>query len=151
MAGRPSKQNGIDVAKVEKMAASGFTNDQLAVALDVNVRTVYDWCDEHSEYFWPEFSQAIKRGKPIVDDKVERSLFERACGYEHPDVHISNFQGDITVTPTVKKYPPETLAAIFWLKNRRPKKWRDKHEVEHSGSISIADRMREARERAKAS
>jgi hypothetical protein len=33
--------------------------------------------------------------------------------------------------PYIERYPPDTTAAIFWLKNRRPKAWRDKHEMEH--------------------
>jgi len=34
------------------------------------------------------------------------------------------------IVPTVKHYPPDTTAAIFWLKNRQPAKWREKQEVE---------------------
>jgi hypothetical protein len=51
-------------------------------------------------------------------------------GYSHPDVHVSNYQGEITVTPLVKHYAPDPVACIFWLKNRRPDLWRDK--VDHS-------------------
>lgn len=31
----------------------------------------------------------------------------------------------------IEHYPPDTTAAIFWLKNRQPAKWRDKKEVEN--------------------
>ncbi len=57
-------------------------------------------------------------------------------GYSHPAVHVSNYQGDITLTPITKHYPPDTVAAIFWLKNRQPAKWRDtKHLDVHKRSI----------------
>lgn len=66
-------------------------------------------------------------------------MFERATYYSHPDTHISNFQGDITVTPLTKHYPPDTTACIFWLKNRKPKDWRDKVEsdVHVTGEIIV--------------
>ena len=41
--------------------------------------------------------------------------------------------GAIAMTPIRKVYPPDTTAAIFWLKNRKPEEWRDKQAVEHSG------------------
>ena len=31
----------------------------------------------------------------------------------------------------------DTTAQIFWLKNRRPDKWRDKRDLEHSGGINV--------------
>jgi hypothetical protein len=31
--------------------------------------------------------------------------------------------------PYTERYPPDTAAAIFWLKNRQPKHWRDKVET----------------------
>jgi len=74
----------------------------------------------------PEFSESLKGGKDLVDAEVAAKLFHRAMGYEHEDVHVSNYQGVITVTPLVKHYPPDTTAAIFWLKNRQPQRWRDK-------------------------
>lgn len=36
----------------------------------------------------------------------------------------------------VKEVAPDTTAQIFWLKNRKPDKWRDKQDVEHSGTIT---------------
>jgi hypothetical protein len=41
----------------------------------------------------------------------------------------------------VEHIPPDVIACIFWLKNRRPELWRDKHDVEHSGEVGIADRF----------
>ena len=66
----------------------------------------------------------------MSDGEVERSLFEKAMGYEHPSIHFWNHMGDVSQTPYIKKYAPDTTAQIFWLKNRQPKKWRDKTEVD---------------------
>ncbi len=76
-----------------------------------------------------------KKGKEIADAEVAKALYRRALGYEHPDVHITNYQGEITETEIIKYYPPDTAAAFIWLKNRSG--WRDKQEVEHSGGVNM--------------
>ena len=132
--GAPSKQPTVDLEMVKKLADAGLTNDQLAVALNVSTSTVKNWKSPKNETFWPEFLTAIKSGKSLSDDKVERSLWERAIGYEHEDVHITAYEGDVTETPIVKHYPPDTAAAFIWLKNRRPEKWRDRREIGVDGN-----------------
>jgi len=81
---------------------------------------------------FPEFSGSLEAGKEEADSVVAQSLFHRATGYSHPDVDIKLFKGKIITTKLTKHYPPDSTAAIFWLKNRQPKQWRDKQEVEHS-------------------
>lgn len=129
---RPSKFNDDLVDRAFFLAQKGFTDAEIAKALGIAVDTIYDWRKNK-----PEFSEALKLGKDEADAKVERSLYEKATGYSHPDVHISNFQGEITVTPITKHYPPDTTAGIFWMKNRRPAEWRDKQEVQHDGKLEI--------------
>lgn len=107
-----------------KLCALGATNDQLADFFEVATRTIETWIADKQP-----FRDAVLNAKQIADEKVVRSLFERATGYSHPDVHVSNFQGDITITPLVKHYAPDTTAAIFWLKNRDQKNWRDRTEL----------------------
>lgn len=46
-----------------------------------------------------------------------------------------------------RELPPDTTAGIFWLKNRKPKDWRDKQEVELSGNVGMTDALKKARER----
>ena len=48
------------------------------------------------------------------------------------------------ITPSVPSVPhtnplvpPDTTAAIFWLKNRRPDRWRDKQDIKLSGGVDI--------------
>lgn len=106
-----------------ELCLGGCTDVELSKAFDVAVSTLYDWKLAH-----PEFAEAIKQGKAHADDRVEESLFARATGYSHPDMHIGVWQGAAVVTPITKHYPPDSTAMIFWLKNRRPKDWRDKTE-----------------------
>lgn len=124
--GRPSKFSKQMCAQVTKLCRLGATDKELADFFEVSEVTINAWKTEH-----PEFLKSIKRGKEIADAEVADKLFHRATGYSHPDVHISNFQGAITVTPLTKHYAPDTAAAFIWLKNRRPDLWRDR--IEHTG------------------
>ena len=73
----------------------------------------------------PEISEALKKGKEVVDIQVENALLKRALGYEYTEerIEISEKDGK-KVIQTVKQVIPDTTAIIFWLKNRRPGKWR---------------------------
>ena len=122
--GRPSAFTPEMMRQTRFLCERGCTDAELADFFGVCEKTLNNWKKAH-----PEFLQSLKEGKAVADIRVQRSLFERATGYSHPDVHISNFQGAITATPVTKHYPPDTTAAIFWLKNRRPDEWRDKVDL----------------------
>ena len=122
--GRPSKFQPEFITQAEKLCKLGATDQEVADFFEVDVRTVYRWKGENEA-----FCQALKIGKDVADDRVERSLFARANGYEHDEVDIRVVANTIVQTPIRKYYPPDTTAAIFWLKNRR-KEWRDKAEIE---------------------
>lgn len=122
--GRPSAFREEFIERAHKLAMTGATDVQVADSFGVSETTLNNWKRK-----FPAFLTALKKGKDDADDQVIASLFHRATGYSHPDVHVSNYQGEITVTPLVKHYPPDTTAAIFWLKNRKPRDWRDKTEV----------------------
>jgi hypothetical protein len=122
--GRPSKYRDAFARKMGVAARLGATDEQIAEILGVSVDSITRWKQKH-----PEFCGALKAGKDEADNRVEMSLFQRATGYSHPDVHVSNYQGNITLTPITKHYAPDTTAAIFWLKNRRPQEWRDRQEL----------------------
>jgi len=131
--GRPSKYDIVDLEQAKILAEKGFTDRDFADLYQVNIDTIYEWKKKHEE-----FSDTLKEGKAIADNKVERSLFERATGYSCPDTKFATHEGVITDTKEyIKHYPPDTTAAIFWLKNRRPEQWRDKQEIEHSGELNV--------------
>ncbi|WP_429949623.1 helix-turn-helix domain-containing protein [Comamonas sediminis] len=119
--GRPSKYKPEYADQAKKLCMLGMTDKEMASFFGVAESTFNLWKTAH-----PEFSESLKGGKDLVDAEVAAKLYHRAMGYEHEDVHVSNYQGVITVTPLVKHYPPDTTAAIFWLKNRQPQRWRDK-------------------------
>lgn len=126
---RPSKFKQEYIDQARKLCLLGATDEDLAGFFEVSESTINEWKLAHVE-----FSESIKRGKLQADANVADRLYQRAMGFEHDDVHVSNYQGDVTLTPIRKVYAPDTGAAIFWLKNRQGKHWREKQEVEHSGS-----------------
>ena len=127
---RPSKYKPEFAEQAAKLCALGATDAQLADFFCVAVSTISLWKVQH-----PEFSEAIKVPKAEADERVEQSLYRRALGYEHDEVDIRVVGGEIVKTEIRKVYPPDTAAAIFWLKNRAG--WRDKVETEVSGSLAL--------------
>lgn len=108
--------------QAEKLCKLGAIDTELADFFEVDVSTIERWKKEH-----PEFGEALKRGKLIADAEVAEKLFQRATGYEHPDVDIKVVNGEIVITDLTKHHPPDTAAAIFWLKNRQRAKWMDQN------------------------
>ena len=142
-AGRKSEFQPKFVTIAKEMGRFGATDAQLATAFDVTVTTITNWKQAH-----PSFVAALQAGKDEADNRVVRSLYERATGYEHPAIKIMQYEGQPIEVPYTERYPPDPAAMIFWLKNRRRLEWRDKHDVEHSGSPELIAALDAARERA---
>ena len=87
-------------------ARDGLTEEQIAKEkIGISRKTLSEWKNKFSD-----FGNALKRGKEVADYEVENSLFKAAK------------EGNVT-------------AMIFWLKNRRRDKWRDKYEYEMESNL----------------
>jgi hypothetical protein len=132
--GRPTDYDDAFPEQARKLCQLGATDMELADFFDVDVRTIYRWKHIHEE-----FCQAVTCGKEAADARVERSLYNRAVGYNYPAVKI--FMPANASAPVYAGYtehvPPDSGAAFNWLKNRKPAEWRDKTETEHSGALAI--------------
>lgn len=132
--GRPSSYRAEFAKQAEKLCKLGATDDDLADFFDVTITTIKNWKSRH-----PPFLAALKGGKEAADDRVERSLYQKAVGYTHDAVKIvtvaqgNNMGSVVESVPYREHVPPDTTACIFWLKNRRPDLWRDKVENKLSG------------------
>ncbi|AJO24794.1 Phage protein [Heyndrickxia coagulans] len=137
--------------------------------MSISRSTLNEWKKKY-----PDISDALKKGKEVVDLQVENALLKRALGYEytekkyetvemseeeyyacqkaavsrfkleHPEATFEEIQAvelgvprykPVLTEEKTKEVAPDVTAQIFWLKNRRPDKWRDKQDIEHSGSI----------------
>lgn len=130
--GAPSKYKPEHKRQALILAEKGFTDADVAEVFGVTEQTVNNWKKK-----FPQFFESLKKGKEIADQKVVQSLYQRALGYSHPDVHINSYEGDITKTDIIKHYPPDTAACFIWLKNRDPKNWRDRKEITGGGGGPI--------------
>ncbi len=127
--GRPTKYEGLDLEQVEVLAREGWTDSQMAAFFGVAESTWHLWKTKHTK-----FSESLRSWKEFADEKVERSLYERACGYTHKEEKVFCSLGEIKTHETLKHYPPDSTAMIYWLKNRQPEKWRDKQQVDNISS-----------------
>lgn len=124
---RPSKFKEEYTEQLKVLCRLGATDKDLAEFFKVTEQTINNWKKAK-----PEFFEALKNAKDEADEKVEKSLFQRATGYQHEEDKIFNANGEPLIVPTVKRYPPDTVAAIFWLKNRKPEQWREKQEIDYT-------------------
>lgn len=119
-------------------ARDGMTNLEIAGKMGISEETFYKWQREHAE-----FSEALKKGKEVIDREVEEALNKKTLGYtvkvqKQVKLKRSIYEGGKKVMeeeylePCIEEVyiPPDTTAQIFWLKNRKPKDWRDKQEIE---------------------
>jgi len=103
-AGRHSKFNPEQLEEIERMAGIGLPEKDIAYILGISEKTLYNWKKN-----FPEFLQAIKRGRIQGKMIIVNSLFQKARN------------GNVT-------------AMIFWLVNRFPEEWRNLHQIEAKGS-----------------
>ena len=125
---------------IQGMAREGLTQQQIADNLGINVDTLIEYKKKY-----PDFSNALKKGKEVIDFEVENALLKRALGYEYEE---ETYENGILTKKVKKQVPPDTTAQIFWLKNRQVKKWRDKVEIADNDAIKKLDELLEAQRNA---
>lgn len=103
---------------LEGWARDGLTDEQIAKNMGINRATLIDWKKKYSN-----ISNTLKKGKEVVDIEVENALLKRALGYKYDEV---TYENGVETKRVTKEVQPDTTAQIFWLKNRKPDKWRDK-------------------------
>lgn len=117
--------------KLTEWALSGLTDEQIASNMGIGRSTLYEWKAKHEV-----ITNALKKGKEVVDIQVENALLKSALGYDYTEVTEERIDdtGEMVVAKKVTKHIlPNTTAQIFWLKNRKPAEWRDRKDLEHSG------------------
>lgn len=130
--GRPTKYKPEYCEQATKLCLLGAIDEKLADFFEVSVSTLNEW---KSRY--PEFQEAIKSGRELADARVADSLYNRAMGYVTKEVKVFNNHGEIIEKEVKKYYPPDSTAAIFWLKNRQKEQWREKQEISSTNHTTI--------------
>lgn len=110
---------------LEGWARDGLTDEELAGRMKISLSTFYAWKEKYSD-----ISEAIKKGKEVIDFEVEQALLKRAMGYTYTETRKEiDANGKKKVIVTEKHVEPDTVAQIFWLRNRKPNKWRNNPEA----------------------
>ncbi len=125
--GRPTKYKEEYNEQANKLCLLGATDEELASFFNVCEDTINEW-----KKTYEEFSVSVTRGKIMADAEVASSFFKRAKGFEIDSEKVFQSEGVIIRADTKTYYPPDAGAALNWLKNRQPKKWRDKQEIDHT-------------------
>ena len=127
--GRPTAYDPSFCDEARELAEEGLTDQEIADHFGVDRATLYKWKNKHKP-----FRDAIRDGGSRCDDRVERSLYQKAVGYEIDAVKVFMPAGakEPVYAPYKEWHAPDTAAAFIWLKNRRSGKWRDRHE--HTGA-----------------
>lgn len=119
---------------LEGWAREGLTESQIAKNIGISLKTLYNWKKKNLHIL-----HALKKGKEVIDFEVENSLLKRALGYEYEECTYENGRLSKKV---IKQVPADITAIIFWLKNRKPSKWRDKIvDSEDEEAIKNADEV----------
>ena len=139
--GRPPRYSPDYCPIAYKFCLLGATNEDLADLFKVALSTVGNWLARY-----PAFKQAVHEGRDVADADVAQSLLHKAKGFTHPDVKVLAIAGEAQEVEYNRYFPPDTQAAIFWLRNRRRKQWGER--IEHEHTISD-ERLRELEEAGK--
>lgn len=110
------------VARV--MCEGGATDFELGRAFKVSERSVIAWRQRH-----PSFGAAAQVGKDVPDERVKRSLYQRAVGYDVTVEKIFNVGGKLVRVKVIEHIPPDPQCMFKWLHNRRPEEWRDQQHL----------------------
>lgn len=123
---------------LEGWARDGLTEEQIAKNIGIDRTTLFRWKEKECNIY-----NAIKKGKEVVDFEVENALLKKCLGYNvlvRKCFKVKNVKyndngkkieenEEIVVREEEMHVPADTTAQIFWLKNRKPKEWREKQEV----------------------
>lgn len=123
--GRPTSFKVEYVEQAYQLTLLGLTLEEIARVFDVDYQSVQRWKEAI-----PEFRDAIKRGGAIADGMVTSSLFQNATGHAGEKIFYDHQSGEIVRAGT--RHKPDPVSAIFWLKNRQPHIWRDRHDFTSS-------------------
>jgi len=98
---------------------------------------------------YPEFKKAVQEGRDVADADVALALLHKAKGFTHTDVKVLRTEAGPEQVEYNRYFPPDTQAAIFWLRNRRRKQWREVIEHEHTVTDEKLRELEEAGIRAR--
>lgn len=125
--------------KIQGWARDGLTDKQISHNMGVAWSTLKIWKTR-----FPALTDALRKGKEVVDREVENALYKRALGYWVTETKTTTLpDGAVKVEEIRKHVAPDTTAQIFWLKNRKPDQWREKNDLTLTPSNGVLESLME--------
>lgn len=143
---------------LEAWARDGLTDEQIANNMGISVASLYNYKNQHLEIL-----EALKKGKEVVDIEVENALLKKCFGYNVPikkTFKVKRIKYNPENGKKIEEYeelvegedevhiPADTTSQIFWLKNRKPKEWREKQEYSNNDELEKLDKLLEEQKNA---
>ena len=100
---------------VEDYAGNGLTDGQIAIKIGISRATFYVY-----KHQYPEFAEAVERGREEADSKIENSVYQLAMGNYYLETTVTYADGRTRITS--RQMAPDLKAAIYWLERRDRKK-----------------------------
>lgn len=118
--------------RVLRMALQGMTDQEICRNFGITASTLRNWMKR-----WPKFREALQEGRAEADSRVAEALYRRAVGgLKVPAVKpFLTKDGNIVYAEYDETLPPDVAAARHWLAQRDPERWREKKEVEITGTL----------------
>ena len=141
-----------NLTRIKGWARDGLTDKQIAEKkIGISERSFTRWKDKY-----PSIKSALKEGKAPVDTDVENAMLKSALGHKETvrkpiKLRTTKRKDGMEITEEHVEYvdeevyiPPQVVAQIFWLKNRKKDYWKDKPESENNEAIErIVSKMAE--------
>jgi hypothetical protein len=121
--GRPAKYRPEYAEQARKLCQLGLTDEGLANFFGVDERTINRWKIEREE-----FLSALRIGKEVADDIVERSTFIAIAGHTKRVKKIVGHGKAKRVEKVEEYHPPQAGNGLKWLAARKPHIYRQQAE-----------------------
>lgn len=110
---------------LECWSRDGYTYQDIANRIGISGSTLTAW-----RKTYPEIHEALRKGREIIDYKVENALLKSALGYKTKEVKVTTTIKFGKVVETIKEVTdkeqaPNVSAIQCWLYNRLPQKWKN--------------------------
>lgn len=136
--GRPSLMHDGVIPMARLMTEQGALKTEIADAIGVSYRTLRNWELQNKDLF-----HALNADEVVLTNNVERSVYQRATGYEFAAEKVFQYQGEIVRAATIEHCPPDIGAAKFWLTNRAPDRWQERTVRDVNATVTVAHTFEE--------
>ena len=132
-AGAQTKYNPLYHPTMIRLAAqTGLINDEIAKEIGICKKTLHLWKNKY-----PEVDEALARGKEEPNKTIEQDAFDCAHGYYFDEEQVYFYRGHMKRVKVRKYAQKNPVSVMFWLKNRMPEKYKDRHEVDITQPVTI--------------